>query len=516
MSSIKLRANVQAALLHLADGDLATSASALLKTLGYSSNKTTDLPAQPAAFAKQLEELAGGTLQINPLEASLLDWKSAAFLCQLTNDELPALAAGQLSLLGSTGGVQAHQVESFVFIAIDLKARTWSRTDLAKLTREVNRLFPMPAILLFRHPQEDGTPLLSVAVIHRRANKRDSTRDVIEGKVSIIKDIELAAPHAAHLRILESMALTEVDAKYVPSSFDALYAAWLKALDVKELNNQFYDELARWYYWAIRKDTGVVFPKGQPLDDSDDPFTKERPTVALIRLLTRLIFVWFLKEKRLIPTQLFDKTALAKLLNTSPDAHGREGNYYRAILQNLFFATLNTEMADEDEEGNKQRVWREAAGPKRASQYLIHTAYRYKSEFKDPDAALALFRQVPFLNGGLFECLDKLITPEDIKRDPELAKRVATEGKQTVLRVDGFSERPENALHMPNELFFSDGAEDVDLSTVMSNKKKTKPRGLLKIFDSYKFTIEENTPVEEEVALDPELLLLQPAYFLQS
>lgn len=124
---------------------------------------------------------------------------------------------------------------------------------MAKLTREVNRLFPMPAVLLFRHPQEDGTPLLSIAVIHRRANKRDSTRDVIEGKVSLIKDIDLGAPHAAHLRILESMALTEVDAKYVPSSFDALYAAWLKALDVKELNNQFYDELARWYYWAIRE-----------------------------------------------------------------------------------------------------------------------------------------------------------------------------------------------------------------------------------------------------------------------
>ena len=506
MSSKQLRTDVQAALHHLAVGDLATSAAALLKTLGYSSNKTTDLPSQPAAFAKQLEALAGGTRQINPLEASLPDWKSAAFLFQLTNDELPALAAGQLSLLGETSGVQAHQVESFVFIAIDLKPRTWSRTDLAKLTREINRLFPMPAILLFRHRQEDSTPLVSVAVIHRRANKRDSTRDVIEGKVSIIKDIDLAAPHAAHLRILESMALTEVDAKYVPSSFDALYAAWLKALDVKELNNQFYDELARWYYWAIRKDTGVVFPKGQPLDDSDDPFTKERPTVALIRLLTRLIFVWFLKEKRLVPAQLFDETALAKLLNTAPQQHGSAGNYYRAILQNLFFATLNTEMADEDEEGNKQRVWREAAGPKRASQYLIHTTYRYKSEFKDADAALALFRQVPFLNGGLFECLDKLITPEDIKRDPELAKRVATEGKQTVLRVDGFSERPENALHLPNELFFSDGAEDVDLSTVLSNKKKTKPRGLLKIFDSYKFTIEENTPVEEEVALDPELL----------
>ena len=510
MTSKKLRVDIEAALQALCTGDLRTTTTALLATLGYASNKTIDLPAQPAEFAKALTSLLSGRRPINALEASLPDWKSAAFLFQLTNDELPALAAGQLSLLSDTGGMQAHQVESFVFIAIDLKARAWSRTDLAKLTREVNQLFPMPAILLFRHLQEDAitgnVPLLSVAVIHRRANKRDSARDVIEGKVSIIKDIDLTNPHAAHLRILQSMALTEVDAKYVPSSFDALYAAWLNALNVKELNKQFYDELARWYYWAIRKDTGVVFPKGQPLDDSDDPFTKARPTVALIRLLTRLIFVWFLKEKRLIPAQLFDEKALDKLLNTAPHTHGSAGNYYKAILQNLFFATLNTETADVDDDGNKQRVWREAAGPKRASQYLIHTAYRYKSEFKDADAALALFRQVPFLNGGLFECLDKLISPEDITRDPALAGRVVTEGKQTVLRVDGFSERPENALHLPNELFFSDGAEDVDLSTVLSAKKKTKPRGLLKIFDSYKFTIEENTPVEEEVALDPELL----------
>ena len=131
----------------------------------------------------------------------------------------------------------------------------------------------------------------------------------------------------------------------------------------------------------------------------------------------------------------------------------------------------------------------------------------YKSDFKDPDAALALFRKVPFLNGGLFECLDKLVTPADIQRDPTLGALVVTEGKQTVLRVDGFSERPENPMHIPNELFFGDGADEVDLNDVFGTKnRKYKPRGLLKIFDSYKFTIEENTPVEEEVALDPELL----------
>jgi len=507
MSNLKLRAELNTALLNLATGDLRTSATALLGKLGYASHKTLDLPTQPAAFSNEIENLLGGSKQLNPAHSSLADWQSAAFLFQLTNDELPALAAGQASLLLETGGVQSWQVESFVFLAIDLKPGSWSRTRLAALTREVNRLFPMPAILLFRHPREDGTPLLSVSVIHRRANKRDASQDVIEGKVSLIKDIDLRAPHAAHLRILESMALTEVDAKYVPSSFDKLYDAWLKVLDVKALNDRFYKDLAEWYYWAILNRTGVVFPKGQPLEKSDDPTTNNRPTVALIRLLTRLIFVWFLKEKHLVPAALFDEKALAGLLNTPPHQHGARGNYYKAILQNLFFATLNTETADEDEDGNKQRVWRATSGPKRMDKYLIHTAYRYKNDFKNPDAALALFRKVPFLNGGLFECLDKLVTPEDIKRDAALAGLVVTEGKQTVLRVDGFSERPENPMHVPNELFFGEGTDEVDLNDVFGTKnRKYKPRGLLKIFDSYKFTIEENTPVEEEVALDPELL----------
>lgn len=507
MSSEKFRTNLRSALQSVATGDLSTTATALLGTLGYTSQKTLDLPPQPPAFIKEVEALLAGSKQLNPKYASLTDWKSAAFLFQLTDDELPALAAGQTSLLTETGGIQAWQVESFIFLALDLNPGNWSRTRLAALTREVNRLFPMPAILLLRHPREDGTPLLSISVIHRRANKRDATQDVIEGKVSIIKDIDLGAPHAAHLRILENMALTEVDAKYVPSSFDKLYAAWLKVLDVKALNDRFYKDLAEWYYWAILERTGVVFPKGQPLEKSDDPTTNNRPTVALIRLLTRLIFVWFLKEKHLVPAALFDEKALNRLLKVSPHQHGAQGNYYKAILQNLFFATLNTETANEDQDGNKQRVWRATAGTQRMDKYLIHTTYRYKDDFKDPDAALDLLRKVPFLNGGLFECLDKLVTPEDIQRDPALAALVVTEGKQTVLRVDGFSERHENPMHIPNELFFGEGTDEVNLNDVFGTKnRKYKPRGLLKIFDSYKFTIEENTPIEEEVALDPELL----------
>ncbi|MDP3924242.1 MAG: hypothetical protein Q8Q84_12875, partial [Hydrogenophaga sp.] len=457
MTNPKLRVGLQAALQQLAHGDLRRNAFAVLAALGYASGKTLDLPSEPTLFAQELAALVGDTKQLSRDNACLSNWTGAAFLFQLTNDELPTLAAGQMSLLSDSGGVQAYQIESFVFLAVDLKQGNWSRTRLAAITREINKLFPMPAVVMFRHMREDRAPLLSLAVIHRRASKIDATKDVLEGKVSIIKDIDLQQPHAAHLRILESMALSEVDSKFVPSSFEALYKAWLKVLDVKALNDRFYKDLAEWYYWAIKEETGVKFPPGQPKEKSEDPATNNRPTVAVIRLLTRLIFVWFLKEKRLVPSQLFEEKALGELLKMAPSQHANQGNYYKAILQNLFFATLNTEMADEDEDGNKQRVWKADSGPKRATQYLIHTAYRYQKEFKDPAAALALFRQVPFLNGGLFECLDKHITAEDIARDPSLAMRIVQEGKQHVLRVDGFSERTENPLHIPNELFFGEG-----------------------------------------------------------
>lgn len=507
MTYIQMRSQLLESLQGFAKAPLQKGATAILNALGYASGKAIDLPSAPEAFARELAALAGASNALSSDAACINEWASAAFLFQLTNDELPTLAAGQMSLLPDRSGVQAYQVESFVFLALDLKPGNWSRTRLAGISRELNKLFPMPAVVLFRHPNETGSPLLSVAVIHRRANKVDASKDVIEGKVSIIKDIDLQHPHAAHLRILECMSLAEVDSKFVPSSFEALYKAWLKVLDVKALNDRFYKDLAEWYYWAIRAETGVQFPKGQPLEKSDDPATHDRPTVAVIRLLTRLIFVWFLKEKKLIPSQLFDEKALSSLLKEAPSRAPAGGNYYKAILQNLFFATLNTEMAEQDEDGNKQRVWKEDSGPKRLTQYLIHNVYRYKKDFKDPAAALALFQQVPFLNGGLFECLDKHITAEDIARDPSLAGRIVQEGKQHVLRVDGFSERPENPLHIPNELFFGEGTQAVDLNSVFGTKnRKYKPSGLLRIFDSYKFTIEENTPVEEEVALDPELL----------
>lgn len=110
-----LRAQLQAALQTLATGDPQASATQLLATLGYASPKTLALPHDPQAFAKAIENLTGGAKQLHAEHASLADWQSAAFLFQLTNDELPSLAAGQTSLMAPGGDIQPWQVESFVF-----------------------------------------------------------------------------------------------------------------------------------------------------------------------------------------------------------------------------------------------------------------------------------------------------------------------------------------------------------------------------------------------------------------
>lgn len=60
---------------------------------------------------------------------------------------------------------------------------------------------------------------------------------------------------------------------------------------------------------------------------------------------------------------------------------------------------------------------------------------------------------------------------------------------------------------MPDALFFSEEKE-IDLSQIYDDKKRNheKVQGLINILKAYKFTVTENTPIEEDVALDPELL----------
>ena len=340
----------------------------------------------------------------------------------------------------------------------------------------------MPVMVLIKH-LVDKQPVLSIAVINRRKNKREDHKDVLE-KATIISDISFAAPHRGHLDILASFAKNNLihPKKEVIRDFDTLHAAWEQIFNVELLNARFYKELANWYFWALDQ---VDFPADL------EPDKDKRNATGLIRLLTRLIFCWFLKEKNLIPEKLFHPTDLANLLKGFDPESETSSTYYQAILQNLFFATLNQRMG-KDGKGQPYRLFATDEGfAKNRATYDVNTLYRYEKLFRDePDAALAHFADIPFLNGGLFECLDRTEDGTDKKR-----------------YLDGFSRNAKKRPRVPDRLFFDEG-ETADLSEVYGDKKRKAERvtGLITILNRYKFTIVENTPIDQEIALDPELL----------
>ncbi len=461
---IRKKEEIESALAAMIDNDFLETSKDLLAVLGYCSERTAELPGTAADFIRQFPARNRNI----ETEAEFVDSaESVKLVFQITSEEI---APNDQPILFESPAFDKGYVRSFTFFAIELKDSDYPRGKYAQFTREVNKRFMMPIVVFFRVKDR-----LTIGFVGRRQHRRDPDRDVLE-QVTLIKDIRLDNPHRAHTEVLFELSLEEcakwMDANNQPENFDGLLAAWLARLDTSELNKRFFSELANWYFWAVDQ---VTFP-----DDAGED-EEVRNATSVIRLLTRLIFVWFIKEKGLVPDALFNPEDLDDILkNLDP----QESTYYKAILQNLFFATLNQEMNTPQNPNN-----RKFRGEGR-QHYNITSLYRYKDYFIDPDDALRMFEVIPFLNGGLFECLDGP-SQDDATR---------------ILRVDGFSDRDDNPLHVPNELFFSD-ERTVDLNDAYHTRgKRYKVCGLIDILSSYKFTIAENTPIEEEVALDPELL----------
>ena len=465
MPAVTDRITVTNALAEFQSRPLKDAARRLLDALGYRSDRSLAGPdSSPRSFIELFP--ASG---FDQEKALVSEWKTADLLFQLTDQEL----SRESSLFTDTT-VKAGLLKSYVFIAIELKGSDYARGKFSTIARQINRIFPMPVMVFFRHQGQ-----LTIAVINRRMNKLDESKDVL-GKVTLIRAIDCAQPHRGHLDILASLALSNLvhPQKKPITDFDTLHAAWEQIFNIELLNERFYRELANWYFWALPQ---VDFPADLEAD------SEKRRATGLIRLLTRLIFCWFLKEKGLIPEKLFHQTDLQGLLR---DLDDDGSSYYQAILQNLFFATLNQRMG-RDPKGQPYRFFAKDEGwIKNKATYDINNLYRYESLFRAPDTALSLFEDIPFLNGGLFECLDRTEDGTDKKR-----------------YLDGFSRNAKKRPTVPNRLFFG-GEETVNLADTYGDTRRKAERvsGLIRILNRYKFTIVENTPIDQEIALDPELL----------
>ena len=139
----------------------------------------------------------------------------------------------------------------------------------------------------------------------------------------------------------------------------------LNKFSVEVVNKEFYNAISNLYMKLVGGErNGEIFEASLKINSITE---HKKFSEFAVRLIGRLIFCWFLKEKksdkgkRLIPVELFDKNLVEN-----------SGNYYHDILEPLFFELLNTDKK-----------------------------YR-KGKFAKEE----IYNQVPYLNGGLFNPYD--------------------------------------------------------------------------------------------------------------
>jgi hypothetical protein len=350
--------------------------------------------------------------------------------------------------------IETEKYEGMILYSCDLGKTNPKRAELAKITREYNKKsHGNPVLVFFKY---DGK--ISLALSERIEYKQDWRPGEKIGKIIILRDINITNPHPGHIKILENLKVEQSC-----SSYD-IFKKWLEVLNIETLNDDFYEKLFTWYKLCY-DDIKINLKKASEVLNKD--INNELKPQAVIRVIIRLMFMWFMKEKGLINNKIFDKSMINDYLI-------KKDTYYNAILQNLFFAVLNKKI---DERRFRKHDKNKNYDPER-NDYGIHDVFRYENYFKAGMANefLKQTSTIPYINGGLFTCHDYIFTGKD----------ALTNEKNSINNyiIDGFSERDNYRAIISDNVIFK----------------------LIDLFNEFVFTIEESTPLEQDIALDPELL----------
>ena len=139
MAQQQTRQAIANSLTRFPNGSLAENAIDFFGTMGYASEKRIELHPPTAANFRATFATNGA---FNADKALLHDWQSVHLLFQLTADEIRAISQLKLDFIAHAL-VDDTIIESYLFFAIALQNDTYTRSQLATITREVNRLFKM-------------------------------------------------------------------------------------------------------------------------------------------------------------------------------------------------------------------------------------------------------------------------------------------------------------------------------------------------------------------------------------
>ena len=290
-----IKRNIENNLKNFDKRPLREAVTTLLNPLGYDSKRVGN----DAIDNERFDSLFKAALETtNPSDKLRIEeWQSFYQIMQVADEEINQQIAQKQGLLFESTQIDDTLRTSYMFVTVQLTKNTYTRTQLADITRFINKAYEKSIMVIFRYGD-----VLSLAIINRRPHKRDKSKQVLE-KVTLIKDIHRTAPKRAHLDILAELHLHRLIENEGVTNFDTLHKAWEGILNTEALNRRFYRELEKWYEWAKAE---CRFP-----DAANEK--------QVIRLITRLLFIWFLKEKGWVPPDLFE--ARVNSANTPPRLH---------------------------------------------------------------------------------------------------------------------------------------------------------------------------------------------------
>ncbi|MEG4580231.1 sigma-70 family RNA polymerase sigma factor [Microcoleus sp. MON1_C5] len=219
VSEQQAKASINQALSSFAKGKLADNARNLFFTLGYRSEKIYALkPNSSDNFIAQFDI----DHKLNSQKALLEEWLSVDFLFQFTGTEIAD--NDQLKVEFNTTSGESAFFTSYLFFAIAMRRSAYTIEQLDGIVREINKILPIPAIVLFQHGQT-----LTFSIINRRQHKRNESKDVLE-KIKHIKDIPFDSPTNSHLKMLFEIFLAQLHKNHGFSNFDEFHEAWHKTI----------------------------------------------------------------------------------------------------------------------------------------------------------------------------------------------------------------------------------------------------------------------------------------------
>ena len=164
----KMKLEIRSAIKDFSKEDLTDQAIHLFKILGYNTKRQDPFISNNYKEFKDKYGECFEEKKFNEEKAFVKEWKFVGLLFQLTQEEL----SDQQNIF-DTKRVDNTIIGSYLFFAIGLIKTDYSRSALAQITREINKVFSMPVMLLFKYGEH-----LTLSVINRRLHKKDEQKDV--------------------------------------------------------------------------------------------------------------------------------------------------------------------------------------------------------------------------------------------------------------------------------------------------------------------------------------------------